>query len=145
MFIICFALATAHTAENSYGRQPDTEVAKVRGLAPPGLWHQCIKPYRSHLLKDGYRYEGTKNIEPNIIKVENPTAGLRIATINVTSWSPKIVTYMAKFAKEYDIIPIQEHHKMRATDMRTGPYIIARQPNAPCSNRMVKIGIPREV
>ena len=32
---------------------------------------------------------------------------------------------ITKMAKEYDIRPIQEHHKFRKRDMKTGPYIIA--------------------
>ena len=32
---------------------------------------------------------------------------------------------MAKLAKEYDILLIQEHHKIWERDMKTGPYIIA--------------------
>ena len=32
---------------------------------------------------------------------------------------------MATLAKEYDIVLIQEHHKTRAKDMTTGPYVIA--------------------
>ena len=51
--------------------------------------------------------------------------GVKIATINVTSWSPKITLMIPKMFKEYDIILIQEHHKFRKRDMKTGPYIIA--------------------
>ena len=32
---------------------------------------------------------------------------------------------ITKMANEYDIILIQEHHKFRRRDMKTGPYIIA--------------------
>ena len=125
MFIMCFALATAHTAEHSYGRQPDMEVAKVKGLSPPGLGHQCLTSYRSHLYSNNIRSAPNKNIKANIVKEDTVQKRLRIATINVTSWSPKIVTCMSILAKEYDILLIQEHHKFRAKDMKTGPYIIA--------------------
>ena len=113
MFIMCFALATAHTAEHSYGRQPDMEVAKVKGLSPPGLGHQCLTPYRSHRYRNNIRNAPNKNIKPNFVKEDTVQKGLRIATINVSSWSPKIITLMAKLAKEYDILLIQEHHKIQ--------------------------------
>ena len=38
---------------------------------------------------------------------------------------------MAILAKEYDILLIQEHHKIRERDMKTGPYIIASFAPAP--------------
>ena len=65
------------------------------------------------------------SIGANIIKDEKPTTGLRIVTVNVTSLSPKIITYMATLAKKYDIVLIQEYHKTKARDMKTGPYDIA--------------------
>ena len=60
-----------------------------------------------------------------MVKEDTTQKGLRIVTINVASWSPKIVTYMTLLVKEYDILLIQEHHKIREKDMKTGPYIIA--------------------
>ena len=65
------------------------------------------------------------SVKLNKIKEEKTENGLKSITINVTSWSPKIKTYMIKLAKEYDIVLIQEHHKLRAKDLATGPCIVA--------------------
>ena len=62
MFRICFALTTAHTAEHSYGRQPEIEVAKVKGLSPRGLVHESMPPYRSHLYKNSQKFVKNRNI-----------------------------------------------------------------------------------
>ena len=127
MFIICFALTTSHTAEHSYGRQPDSEVAKVKRLSPPGLGHECMPPCRSHLYNNSQkvRREPQKNTKANVVKEETTQNGLGIATINVASWSAKIITMVGTVSKEFDILLIQEHHKIRKRDMKTGPYVIA--------------------
>ena len=102
------------------------EVAKVQGLSPPGLAHAALPPYKSHIYQNKQYIKPQSNVKTNIVKVDTDVkSGLRIVTINVTSWSPKIITMITKMAKEYDIILIQEHHKFRKQDMKTGPYIIA--------------------
>ena len=70
------------------------EVAKVKGLSPPGLGHECMPPYRSRLYDkvQKARYEPYQNIKANVVKEETTQEGLRIATINITSWSAEIIT-----------------------------------------------------
>ena len=102
------------------------ETAKVQGLSPPGLAHAALPPYKSHVYQNKQYIRPQSNVKTNIVKVGTDVkSGLRIVTINVTSWSPKIITMITKMANEYDIILIQEHHKFRKQDMKTGPYIIA--------------------
>ena len=98
------------------------ENAKVQGLSPPGLTHSALPPYKSHIFQNKQHVHPPSNVKENVVKEEGDTKrGLRIVTINVTSWSPKIITMITKMANEYDIILIQEHHKFRRRDMKTGP------------------------
>ena len=90
-----------------------------------------LPPYKSHLCNDKLHKKPQSNVKTNIVKEETDKKGLKIATINVTSWSPKIISMISKMSKEYDIILIQEHHKFRKRDMKTGPYIIAGFAPAP--------------
>ena len=99
MLLMCAVLSTAHTGETSYGRQPHMEVAKVKGLSPPGLTHEAMPPYKSHLYQDKQHIKPHSNVKTNIVKVDTDVKGLRIVTINVTSWSPKIITMISKMAK----------------------------------------------
>ena len=101
------------------------EVAKVKGLSPPGLAHEAMPPYKSHIYQNKHHIKPQSNVKTNIVKQDTDVKGLRIVTINVTSWSPKIITMINKMAKEYDTILIQEHHKFRKRGMKTGPYIIS--------------------
>ena len=98
IFIIGLAIATAHTAEDSYGRQPHLEVTKVKGLSPPGLAHECLPSYSSNTYFKGVRTEPKQNTIANQIKEDKTLNGLRIATINVTSWSSKIIRMISHMA-----------------------------------------------
>ena len=129
----------AAMAECQLWRDRDTEVG-VFSVSPPGLVNPFTPPYKSqlymdkkasannvktHIVKEGKRIKPESNVKANIVKEVSTDKGLRICTINVTSWSPKIQTMITKMSNEYDIILIQEHHKFRRRDMKTGPYIIA--------------------
>ena len=125
--IITVLCALVAMADGQIWRERHTEVAPIRTLSPPGLVNSYCPPYKSHLYnhkKLEKHVHPKNNVKANIVKEESDMKGLRIVTINVTSWSPKIQTMITKMAKEYDIILIQEHHKFRKRDMKTGPYII---------------------
>ena len=116
MLLACISAAMAHWGERSYGREPYAEVAPIKGLSPPGL----DNPY-----KHPVRHEPQQNIKANIVKEETTQHGLSVAAVNVTSWSPQIITMICKMAKDFDMLLIQEHHKIRKKDMKKRPYIIA--------------------
>ena len=125
MILMGLALASAHTAEESYGRQPQLEVVKIKGLSPPGLTHASLPSYLSNNYSKGIRTEPEHHTITNHVQEDKTLKGLRIATINVTSWSPKIRKMITNMSGEFDIILIQEHHKLRRKDMNTGPYVLA--------------------
>ena len=140
----CIAMADGHG-----WRDRKSEVASIKTLSPPGLVNSYCPPYKSHLYKNNTQEKHIKpesNVKVNTVKEETDIKGLRLVTINVTSWSPKIITMISKMSKEYDIILIQEHHKFRKRDMKTGPYIIGASPlhKELFELRMVVDGIPQE-
>ena len=141
VMVLSAMLASSHG--DSYGRRPAEEVVKAH-IGPPGLANSIFPPYASNTYHKGVRNELTSHTYHNQTKIvgekhtkeqalaksaekaqESPKKGLKIATINVTSWSPKIVRLMSFLAATDDILLIQEHHKIRRRDMKTGPYIIA--------------------
>ena len=105
ILLACICAAMAHSGERSYGRAPC--------LIPPGLDNPYMPSYKSHLYKHPVRNEPQQNIKANIVKEETTQQGLSVATISVTSWSPKIITMISKMAEDFDILLVHEHHKIR--------------------------------
>ena len=113
-------LASSHGGINTYGRMPEQEVCKFR-LGPPGLSNPYMPSYESNTFTKGVRHELAHHTYATPLKEDTTLNGLRIATINVTSWSPKIQRMITYMSGEFDILLIQEHHKRRRKDMKTGP------------------------
>ena len=121
MLLACAMLANRH-GEMSHGYD---EKACHFKLGPPGLPNPHMPSYDSNLYAKSVRDELTHHTYEKPIKEDTTLSGLRIATINVTSWSPKIQRMIVHMYSEFDILLIQEHHKRRKRDMKTGPYVLA--------------------
>ena len=102
-------------------------MTSIKVLGPPGLANPYLPSYKSSIYdkQTKVRTERKHNVYVNKPKEDITQHGLRVATINVTSWSPKIITMISKMAKKIDTLLIQEHHKIRKRDMKMGPYVIA--------------------
>ena len=116
MLLVWAMVASGHSGVQTYGRQPENEVIHKMRLGPPGLMNPYMPSYESNTYKDGVRNELTNHTYAHQIKEDKTLNGLRIATINVTSWSPKILRMIAYMSGEFDILLIQEHHKLRRKD-----------------------------
>ena len=107
----------------NYGKITEEKACSFN-LGPTGLTNPHMPTYHSNFPK-GVRKELTHHKHENPIKEDITLNGLKIATINVTSWSSKIRRMIAHMYSEFDIILIQEHHKFSKNDMKTGPYVFA--------------------
>ena len=107
------------------GDNPTLRWSRLKGCHRPD-WHiQACISYTSNMYSNGVRTEPEQHTIVNQVREDKTLKGLRIATINVTSWSPKIRRMVTNMSGEFDILLIQEHHKLRRKDMNTGPYVLA--------------------
>ena len=98
--IITVLCALVAMADGQIWRERHTEVAPLRTLSPPGFVNSYCPPFKSHLYKSNKHEKHVKpesNVKINIVKEESDNKGLRILTINVTSWSPKIQKMITKW------------------------------------------------
>ena len=127
IFFACFFVAMANSGEDTYGRLREAEVTSIKVLGPPGLANPYLPSYKCNIYnkQTRVRTEPKHNLYANKPKEDTTQHGLRIATINVIPWSTKIITMITKMSEEFEILLIQEHHKIRKRDMKTGPYVLA--------------------
>ena len=109
ILLLCVLLASGHGELNQRG----VEKASFFTLGPPGLTNPHMPSYKSLIFdKKQVQTELTQHTVKNPIKEDITLKGLRIATINVTTWSKKIQRMITYMYAEYDILLIQEHHKI---------------------------------